>query len=74
METLLTPAVTISVVMGLVEVAKRTGLGSRFLPLLAVALGVGSFFLGFTDSVLIGLAVGLSSVGLFSGARAASGN
>ncbi|MCL2817172.1 MAG: hypothetical protein FWD39_02140 [Clostridiales bacterium] len=69
-------------VIGLVEVAKRGGLGSRFLPLLAVLLGVGLGMLygavaepsmPFKASLLGGLEVGLLACGIFSGLKASLG-
>lgn len=62
--------VLVSAVMVVVEVVKRVGLQSRYLPLLALVLGVaGTYLLGGLD-VLQGVAVGASAVGIFSGTRA----
>jgi hypothetical protein len=67
---LLTP-----LIVGLVEVAKRAGLPSRFAPLLALALGMG--VIGAvavrpeaSRVLLWGIALGLSACGLYSGGRA----
>lgn len=71
----LTPAVLVLVpiVIGLVEVVKRIGLNTKYLPLVAVILGVAGV-LGLeginVTSVMGGIVVGLSAVGLFSGTRA----
>jgi hypothetical protein len=63
------------VIVGLVEVAKRAGLPSRFAPLLALALGVGvvGAVAARPDAarvLLWGAALGLSACGLYSGGRA----
>jgi len=67
--------VAIPVINGLAEVAKRAGLSSRYVPLLAVALGLAAG-IGLRNpdesipvAVLEGLIIGLSAVGLYSGAR-----
>lgn len=67
---LLTP-----LIVGVVEVAKRAGLPARLAPLLALALGLGiAGALAAQPAparvALWGLALGLSAVGLYSGARA----
>lgn len=59
----------IPVIIGLVEVVKRLGLNTRFLPLVAVVLGVVSFYLGYAESVLNGVIFGLTAVGLFESVR-----
>ena len=57
------------VLVGVVRVFKEAGLPTRFLPALAVLLGVGlALFL--KVPALDGVVVGLVSVGLFSGVRA----
>lgn len=63
------------IVVGLVELAKRLGLPTRYAPVLAVLLGLlfGIVYLSPEDlrsGVLIGLALGLSASGLYSGSRA----
>ena len=72
-------------VMGLVEVAKRLGLSSRWAPALAVALGTG-LCLGYraalglptgdawAQAALNGLTLGLAAAGLYSGTRALVAN
>ncbi len=60
----------IPVVIGLVQVFKILGLSSRLLPLLSLVLGVlGTAILGGLTgfTVIQGLVVGLSAVGLWSG-------
>ena len=66
----------VPLVIGLVEVAKRAGLPSRFAPLLSLFLGVGLMFAVGADIIqatVLGLAVGLSASGLYSGVRASIG-
>lgn len=69
--------VGVAITGGLVEVLKRaSGISKRFLPLLAVIIGVGLSLLGLGlawSSVLFGLVVGLTSCGLYSGVKASAG-
>jgi hypothetical protein len=70
----------VPLVMGLVEVAKRLGLSSRWAPALAVGLGA-TLSLGYravlglpageawAQAAVNGLALGLAAAGLYSGAR-----
>lgn len=68
-------------VIGLVEVAKRAGLPSALAPLLAVGLGVlasvgwalsaaAAHQETLARALLVGVAIGLSASGLYSGVRA----
>ncbi|MGI6551395.1 MAG: holin [Syntrophomonadales bacterium] len=65
----------IPVINGLAEVAKRAGLSNRYVPLLAVGLGLlAGIGLRTPDetiaiAVIEGLVIGLSAVGLYSGTR-----
>jgi len=64
----------IPVIIALVELFKRAGVPNRWLPLLALALGIvaGFVYLAPGDpakSVLVGIVMGLSAVGLFSGVK-----
>ena len=69
--------VLVALTVGIVECIKRIGLNKKYLPLFALICGIGFMFLGmkgFTiDAVLPGIAIGLSAVGLFSGAKATLG-
>ena len=65
----------IPAINGLAEVAKRAGLSNRYVPLLAVGLGLIAG-IGLRNpeesmavAVLQGLVIGLSAVGLYSGTR-----
>ena len=65
----------IPVVVGVVEAVKRAfKMPSKYCPLLSIAIGVGlSYFMVFDSlsaALFRGLVVGLSAVGLYSGARA----
>lgn len=67
-------AALVGLIMALVEAAKRTGMPTRFAPLLALALGVvaGVFLVSPGDvvqGIVSGIAMGLASVGLYSGAK-----
>jgi len=66
-------ALVIPAITGLVEAFKQTGLPSRFAPLLAIALGVGSHWVVPGISILTGILYGLGGVGLYSGSRAVAG-
>lgn len=72
METLIPPA-TLALIIGLTQVLKLSGLPKRWVPLSALALGICAVYL--TDGVsggstILGIMVGLMSIGLFSGGRA----
>ena len=77
-EYLLTPAAQIALIIGLAEIIKRIGCPTRFIPLIDLGLGlisgIGIFGLlfdyGIPTGIVIGIALGLSACGLFSGARA----
>ncbi|MGE5396392.1 MAG: hypothetical protein ACM3MK_02510 [Chitinophagales bacterium] len=67
--------VVIPVINGLVEVAKRAGLNNRYCPIVAIVLGLMAG-IGLRDpaqniaiGILEGLILGLSAVGMYSGAR-----
>lgn len=60
--------------MGLVDVAKRAGLPSKYAPVLSLAIGIG---LGLATNIgnaqkgiIVGIAIGLSASGLYSGTKA----
>lgn len=64
----------IPVLVGLIEVAKIGGLPKRFSPILAIVLGIlaGIVYLepeSIRGGIIQGIAVGLASVGLYSGTR-----
>ncbi|MDY0395568.1 hypothetical protein ACFSMW_18535 [Virgibacillus halophilus] len=64
----------IPIILGLIEVAKVLRMPKRFAPLLAVILGIlaGIFYVeseSLPHSILIGIALGLSSVGLYSSTK-----
>ncbi len=72
--------VIVPIIVGLVEVGKRLGLGSAYAAPLAVGLGL-LISVGYTaaaslpggstlaNAILHGLALGLSAAGLYSGAK-----
>lgn len=72
------------VIVGVVEVIKRAGLPGRWLPLVALVLGVtigvagalvrsGTMAEGMLTGVLWGATLGLGAVGLYSGASSVMG-
>ena len=73
----LSPAAQIALIIGLAELAKKTGLPTRWVPLLDLALGILSGVLvfgllmgkGIPQGIVVGLALGLSACGLFSGIK-----
>ena len=69
-------AVLTALTTGVVEAIKRVGAPKRYLPLLAIFVGILLTFLGgITEitslSILTGIAVGLSSCGLFDQSKIA---
>lgn len=74
----ITIVVLAAVVVGLVEAIKKVGVGDRFLPLIALGLGVlvaivGAELIGlltWQEILITGLVLGLSSMGLYSGGKA----
>ncbi|MGE5417079.1 MAG: hypothetical protein ACM3UZ_10000 [Acidobacteriota bacterium] len=67
--------VIIPVINGLAEVMKRAGLPNKFVPLLAVVMGLAAgIFLRdmgepIAPAIIEGLVMGLSAVGMYSGTR-----
>lgn len=75
---LLTPSAQVLLIIGLVEVVKKLELmPNKYLPVLDVFLGMISgvcvyglhLGYGMTNGILLGIAVGLSACGLFSGVK-----
>lgn len=67
----------VAVIIGLVEVAKKAGLNTKYCPILALILGLvaGILFLSNGDikrGVIIGIACGLSASGLYDNVKAIS--
>lgn len=62
-----------AIVFGLIEIAKRVGMPSKFAPALAVVLGILLNWLsgwqGVGNVIVGGIIAGLSAVGLFSGTK-----
>lgn len=63
----------VPLILGVVEVFKRVGLPAKFSPLVAMFLGIalGIFYLDVAakEGIIIGLALGLSASGLYSGTK-----
>lgn len=65
-------AVCVPITIGLVQAIKGLGLADRYIPLFSIAIGVALSFLGtapLQETVLQGLAIGLSACGLFSATK-----
>lgn len=65
----------IAAIMGIIEAAKRSGMPSKWAPLLSIALGLGGSFAFGGDgelptTILEGIILGLSAAGLYSGTKA----
>ena len=64
--------VIIPIILGIVEVLKRSGLPIKYSPLASLLLG---FFFGvvfidsFKEGMIVGMMVGLSATGLYSGSK-----
>ncbi|MDQ0174362.1 hypothetical protein [Bacillus chungangensis] len=60
----------IPLILGVVELAKRLGLPTKYSPIVAVVFGLlfGIFYVadGLKDGLIIGLAMGLAASGLYS--------
>ncbi len=74
---LLTPIAQVSLIIGLAEIFKKSGVKNKYIPILDLILGLISGVLvyglslgyGVLDGVLLGIAMGLSACGLFSGIK-----
>ena len=65
METIIIPVVT-----GIAQVLKIGGFPKRFVPALALGVGIAlTYVTGVSDPILMGLVYGLSGVGLYSGVK-----
>ncbi len=75
--TLLTPVMQVALIMAIAEVVKRLGLNTKYIPLVDLGLGICSGLLIYTahlhfspvEGVVLGIALGLSACGLFSGVK-----
>nr|DAQ18380.1 MAG TPA: holin [Caudoviricetes sp.] len=74
---LITPVGQVALVMALAELFKQAGFDKKYIPIVDVVLGLisglGVFCLllhyPVVESVILGLAIGLSACGLFSGVK-----
>ena len=74
---LLSPVVQVALIVGLAEIIKRIGLAKKWIPIVDVVLGLISGILiygimlgyGIGNGIIIGVALGLSACGLFSGIK-----
>ena len=76
-EYLLSPISQIGLIIGIAEVIKRLGMDTKWIPLIDIGLGIASGLLinwlalgyGIAQSIIMGIAMGLSACGLFSGVK-----
>lgn len=76
-EYLLTPMAQIALIIGVAEIIKRMGFNRKYIPLIDLGLGLVSgicvfgLMLGYdiAHGAVIGIALGLSACGLFSGIK-----
>lgn len=74
---LLTPTAQVAIIIGLAELIKKAGMDSKYIPIVDVVLGIISgigvygFAMGYgtVNGIMLGLALGLSACGLFSGVK-----
>lgn len=74
---LLTPASQIALIIALVEMIKSMGFPTKFIPLVDLVLGLISGIcvyglmqgMGIANGIILGIALGLSACGLFSGIK-----
>lgn len=74
---LVTPVAQVALIMALAELVKRLGLDARWIPLVDLVLGILSGIVIYTiytglqviEGVVLGIALGLSACGLFSGVK-----
>lgn len=64
----------VPLLIGILEVFKKIGLKERFVPVFSLILGIGTGIALFADGdiktgVIQGIFIGLSAVGLYSGAK-----
>lgn len=74
---LLAPAGQVALIIGLAEAVKSIGFPKRYIPIFDIVLGLISglvvygyeYHLGLVKGFMLGLAIGLSACGLFSGIK-----
>lgn len=74
MDIALYDVVILPFIIGLVQVLKKTGLPTRFVPVVSIFFGalIGVIYLSPQDiaqGILVGTAIGLSASGLYSGTK-----
>lgn len=74
---LITPVAQVALIIGVAEIIKKVGCPTRWIPLIDLALGLASGVFvyghnlgyGIENGIIIGMALGLSACGLFSGIK-----
>ena len=64
----------IPLLIGILEVIKKLGINKKYIPIISLLLGIGTGILLFADGdlkvgIIKGIYIGLSAVGLYSGAK-----
>jgi len=64
----------VPIIIGISEVAKRVGFPKKFIPILDLTLGIAAGFIyaapgNAKEAALVGIALGLSASGLYSGVK-----
>ena len=76
-ELLLSPTAIVALIIGIAEILKKIGLPAKYIPIIDVMLGIAAGICVYglmlnhdlANGALIGLAMGLSACGLFSGVK-----
>lgn len=66
-------ALLIPVIVGLVEVSKGLGVSNRYMPIVALVLGLGATWIIGDFNIIQGIVVGLSASGLYAGTKSVIG-
>lgn len=74
---LFTPIAQIAIIMAIAEVLKQLGLNTKYIPLVDLGLGLIAGLVVYTahmgyspiEGIVVGIALGLSACGLFSGVK-----
>lgn len=74
---LFTPVAQVAIIMAIAEVVKQLGLNTKYIPLIDLALGLIAGLIVYTahlhfspiEGIVVGIALGLSACGLFSGVK-----
>lgn len=76
-DTLMTPVMQVALIIAIAELVKGLGINKKYIPIVDVAVGILLAFLVYytyfnrsvIETIVLGLAQGLSACGLFSGIK-----